>query len=117
MSDNWPDIDGIDTNEVRRLLQDDLELFTEVASEFAEENAPGLQSAEQVVEGDDETARKRMHRLRGQASSIAATDLVAAIRTVEAILKGEQDGDRNAAAQAVIDAFGSLNSNIHATLC
>lgn len=117
MSESWPDITGIDTNEVRRLLQDDLELFVDVAVEFVDENSPELQSIDQILEGDDETARKRMHRLRGQASSIAAFELVAAIRVVEAILKGEQDGDRNAATQAVVDVFGSLESNIRAALC
>lgn len=116
MSDSWPQIEGINTEEVRRLLQDDLELFEDVAIEFFDENSPGMHTTAQVLEGDDETARKRLHRLRGQASSIAATELVAAIRVLEAILKGEQDGDREASAAAIVDAFKSLEQNVRAAI-
>ncbi len=75
-NDPWPHFDGFDLRGVKARLTDDLALFTDLLSRF-EHEAPMLltQAWQSCQTGDVSAAAFQLHRLRGQAGNLGATQV------------------------------------------
>ena len=110
-SERFPDIDGIDRPRVERLLRGDrgffLKALRRLTVEFADlpQRLPGLLAA-----GDRTAATAALHKLRGVAGNLGATEVAEAARALEDAVRS---GDREPSARlaALSTAFaGRLES-------
>ena len=80
----WPDIPGIDTEQVTQLLNGHRDFFLELLASFLS-GTVGLEEGlrEDLAQGRRRDATHRLHHLAGNAGAIGALDLMASAKALE----------------------------------
>jgi len=107
--ERFPDIAGIDTDDAARLLNHDRTFFIELVERFVRTHQGyGARLAQWITSGDSTSAIHDLHRLRGQAGTFAATQIVHLGTALEEALKA---GDQHT--EGLVEA---LDTSIHALI-
>lgn len=107
-SPGWPVVAGIDNDEANRRFGGDVELFERMLSRLlADCAAAGLEPAPETPEQSALMAA-RMHRLKGNAVTLAAHDIAAAAEEVDAACHASEPGKAGAALQSLARAAAAL---------
>ena len=90
---DWPDIVGIDRDRAAHSMGHDRSFFLRLLGRLIEDCAGMVdQTRRDLVQGDRQTAARRMHTLRGNAGTIGAVGIMAVATELErAIERGETD--------------------------
>lgn len=82
--DTWPEIAGIDSNDVRHRLRGDHALFVRLMNSLLQESDELLAMTQTALAAHDQTqARAQVHKLRGQAANIGAKSISQTLNHLE----------------------------------
>ena len=79
-----PETSGLNIDQALSLLDDDRDLFLELLKNFASEFATAAQEVlEDIETGDNKSAAKRLHKLRGEAGYLGAEEFSKTVKRLE----------------------------------
>ena len=106
---SWPDIPGIDGREACKRLDGDRQLFLFLLGQLGEQFADIVAAIRvELADGKPADALRRAHTFRGVAANLAATDVAALVRLVEAAIGEERFTDAEALLVALDATLGDL---------